>query len=106
MSDPGSIVYRCAPTVCWVKDTDQTILVEEQSGHSWSLRGLEAVVWDLVVLKYPAGRIVEFLAALLDKPLEVAREELRSILQRWEEIGLLKATGKGSGGQSGNQRRV
>lgn len=106
MSDPGPIVYHCAPTVCWVKDTGQTILVEEQNGQSWSLCGLEAVVWDLLVLEYPADRIVEFLAALLDEPHERAKEGLRSILQRWEEIGLLKATGKGSRGQSGSQRRV
>ncbi len=105
MSDPGPIVYHCAPTVCWVKDSEQTILVEERSGQSWSLCGPEAVVWDLLVLKYPADRIVEFLAALLDEPHERAQQELRSILQRWEEIGLL-ATGKGSHGQSGNQRRV
>lgn len=94
----GPIVYHCAPTVCWVKDSEQTILVEEQNGQACSLCGLEAVVWDLLVLEYPAERIVKFLAALLDEPSEMAREELRSVLQRWEELGFLRATGKGSSG--------
>ncbi|MGQ9598773.1 MAG: hypothetical protein ACUVWZ_05095 [Anaerolineae bacterium] len=103
MSGVSSIVYRCSPTVSWVKDSHRTILIEKENGRSWSLQGFEAAVWDLLVLRYPAVQIIEFLAVLLGEPVEKATEVLGSLLQEWRETGIVKAVEKTQGGESGDQ---
>lgn len=81
--------YRCAPTIAWVKDATQTILVEEDKGRSWSLQGLEAVIWDLLALGYSLEKITCFLSVLLGSSGEEAEEELFAILHKWEKAGVV-----------------
>jgi len=88
--------YRCSPSITWVKDSDQTILVEEEKGQSWSIHGVEAVIWDLLTLHYSLGRIVRFLSVLLNGSKDEAIESLLVAIQRWEEAGIICAM-KGNG---------
>jgi hypothetical protein len=85
------LVYCCAPAVAWVKDTDHTILVEEEKRQAWCLQGMEATVWDLLTLNYTAAGIAGFLAVLWGGSVEEARKALVSVLQDWESAGIVCA---------------
>lgn len=81
--------YRSAPGVIWLKDAGQTIVVDEAAGRSWALRGLDAAMWDLLVLGYSFRQAARLLALLADLPQGKARSALSAMLQRWESEGLL-----------------
>jgi hypothetical protein len=85
-------VYRCAPAIIWVKDARQTILVAEDTGSSWTLCGVEAAIWDLLALNYPAEQIARFLSALLAISPQQAAAALSSALQSWAQVGILIST--------------
>ncbi len=89
MTGQQLLAYRCAPTIAWVKDATQTILVEEEEGRSWSLQGLEAVIWDLLGLRYSQEKITRFLTVLLGCSGEEAEEELFAIMLKWEKSGVV-----------------
>jgi hypothetical protein len=89
--DDGRLVYTCAPAVAWVKDTGCTILVAEEKGQVWYLRGVEATVWDLLALKYTAAGIAGFLAVLWGGSVQEARKALVSVLRDWEKAGIVCA---------------
>lgn len=97
MSDGTVLAYRCAPDIVWVKDTGQTILVDGEGGCSWLLSGWKAAVWDLLSLGYLAEEIVRFLALLLDVPPETAQGMLVSILDEWEDHGMVGGAERGHG---------
>ncbi len=82
--------YRCVPTIVWVKDAEQTILIEEDAKRSWILRGEEVAIWDWLTLNHPAERIVRFLSVLSGTSVEEARKALVTILQRWEKAGVVQ----------------
>lgn len=86
----GASTYRCAPTVVWVKDAGQTILVEEAGRNSWILRGEEAAIWDWLTLNHPFERIVRFLSVISGTSADEARKALLAILQRWEKAGIVQ----------------
>jgi hypothetical protein len=86
--------YRCAPTIAWVKDAGQTLLVEEKGRRAWSLRGEEAVVWDLLNLGYSFDRTVAFLSDLLEIPGEEARMRLCGFIREWEVAGIVHTVGR------------
>ena len=94
--DNQGAVFRCAPSIVWVKDSGQTILVERESERWWIIRGVEAVVWDLLTLNYPFQGIVRFLAVMLEIPLDEAMGNLWAILREWGDAGILLPT-KGNG---------
>ena len=54
--------YCCAPSIIWVRDADQTLLVDQETKQSWSLRGVSAVIWDLLTVGYSHQRIVPLLS--------------------------------------------
>ncbi len=89
MSASTELVYHCAPDIVWVKDADQTILVQEGTGRSWLLSSWQATVWDLLSLGYLADEIVYFLALLLEVPPETARDRLLPIINEWQVNGVL-----------------
>ena len=86
----GASTYRCVPTIVWVKDAEQTILVEEEARRSWILRGEEAAIWDWLTLNQSAERIVRFLSVLSGTSVEEARKALATILQGWEKAGVVQ----------------
>jgi hypothetical protein len=87
--DHQGAAYRCAPAIVWVKDSGQTILVESENERCWIIRGVEAMVWDLLTLKYPFEGIVHFLSVMLETPVDEATGALWAILQGWEDAGIL-----------------
>lgn len=94
MTDTGFLAYCCSPAIAWVKDTGQTLLVQEEERRWWSLYGTEAVIWDLCVLAYPFHKIVHFLSILLGFTVPEAEEILGTILHEWAEKGILCIEGR------------
>ena len=87
----GASTYRCVRTIVWVKDAEQTILIEERTKRSWILRGEEAAIWDWLSLNYRSERIIHLLSVLSGASTEEARRALLDILQGWETAGILQA---------------
>jgi hypothetical protein len=86
------VAYRCAPAIAWVKDVRQTILVAAETGESWTLCGVEAAIWDLLTLNYPAEQITRLLSVLLALSPEQAAATLAGAIRTWAEAGILIAT--------------
>jgi len=85
--------YHSAPGIAWVKDAEQTIVVDRQSRAVWHLEGAEAVVWDLLVLGRPFGHIVRVVSLIAHVPEELARTSAVSMLEKWLDAGILKCEG-------------
>ena len=95
-------VYHCAPSIIWTRELDQTCLIDKKREMSWMIQGIEATIWDLLVLAYPYQRGVAFLAALLDVTVEKAKDILLATLARWQQQGIVEVSTTGHD-QSGNQ---
>jgi len=95
VSGPGERCYRCASGIVWAKDAEASILVEEQNGRSWRFGGVEAAIWDWLVEGYEAGRIARFLALAKDVPDAEAWLFLETVVEGWEEAGILVGEGNG-----------
>jgi hypothetical protein len=98
MSTASGIAHVCAPHISWVKDADQTILVESGGEKSWSLKGREAMVWDLLNLRYSLEGLVGLLAALLEESEEEARSYLVGLVREWGEDGIVQTVRRGQRG--------
>jgi hypothetical protein len=94
-------VYRCAPAIAWVKDAWQTILVDEETGKSWVLCGVEATIWDLLALNYPAEQIARLLSVLLALSPQQAAGTLSSAVRAWEQAGIVCAAPQAGEGSHG-----
>jgi hypothetical protein len=99
-----TLTYRPAPSIIWTRELDQTLLIDRERGTSWTMRGTEAVVWDLLVLAYPYPRIVALLSVLQGFSAEEARGALSALLVRWQGEGLLEISGNREDGKPGDQR--
>ena len=86
---PEDLVYRCVPTVAWVRELDHTRLLDLERRKSWRLDGLEASVWDLLVLGYAHRQVLAFLVAFLGITAEQSQARLLAMLGGWHEAGLL-----------------
>lgn len=82
-------IYQSAPSVVWVRDADQTLLVDRETGAARTLRGAEAVVWGLVVMGHRYCRLVSMLGAILSLSEQEARSVLLEALTEWQEDGFL-----------------
>ena len=98
MSRPTMMAYDCAPTITWVKDASQVIVIEGRGARSWSLQGIEAVIWDLLTLNYGFAGMVDLLAVLLEGSRERAATTLLGTMRRWEEEGIVTTNGRGQDG--------
>jgi hypothetical protein len=92
VSQAGLPSYRCSPTILWLKDADQTILIDTDEGASWSMSGAEAVIWDLFTLGHTAERVAAILHLLLGQTSEEAWRTLRAVVRVWEQEGILRPT--------------
>ncbi|MBN1936022.1 MAG: hypothetical protein JW934_15240 [Anaerolineae bacterium] len=88
LSDDKTIVYLCAPDIEWVRDKDQTILVDKR-GQSWSLEGIEAAAWDWLVLGYSYKDMVRFMRVAFENQ----TPDVAMILSHWHDVGILQAAG-------------
>jgi len=86
----SSVTYACPDSVRWVKDTDQVILLDEQTGRSHILQGMEAAIWGWLSLAYSYRRITPLVAALLAQPPAEAEQTLLATLERWQVVGWLE----------------
>jgi hypothetical protein len=93
--------YRCVSDIVWVKDAEQTILIEKAGKRSWIIRREEAAIWDWLTLNHPSERIVRFLSVLSGTSTEEAKKALAAILQEWEKAGIVQVT---EGKRRGYQR--
>jgi hypothetical protein len=91
MSGQNGLAYSPAPSITWVKDADQTILVDSLGGKSWALVGLEAAVWDLMALGYTAEGITDAMAISAGVEGEQGRAMLWAMVRRWQAAGILSA---------------
>jgi hypothetical protein len=99
-------IYHCAPSIIWVREPDQTRLIDSAKGISWTLQGVEAAIWDLLVLAYPCQRVVTFLSTLLNVPAEEAKSILLAVLARWRQEGIVEVSRETRDGEPGDQRRL
>ena len=98
LTTSGVSAYDCAPTITWVKDASQTIVVEGRGKRCWTLRGVDAVIWDLLTLNYDFARMVDFLARLSEGSREKAAVTLLTTFRHWEKEGIVTACGEGHDG--------
>jgi hypothetical protein len=78
----------------WTRDVERSLLIDRETGASWTLEGVEATVWDLLVLGYPYPKVTGILAALLGRPAEKAEEFLAQTLAEWHREGIVEVAGK------------
>ena len=90
--------YRCSPSIAWVKDAGQTLVVDRETRQSWTLRGMEAVVWDLLAVGYPHRKIIPMLSLIHSLSVEEAKDALAEVLRKWREAGLVQVSREGDGG--------
>lgn len=84
----------------WVRDAAQILVVDECRERVWSLRGVEAAIWDLLVLGYSLERMVDFLSVLQETPQQEAHAVLLQLLRKWEQEGILPSPrARGAGGE-------
>jgi hypothetical protein len=96
-------IYHCAPSIIWVKDADQTLVVDRGTGQSWALRGVEAVVWDLLSVGYSYHRIIPMLSVMLSLSAEEARRTLADVLRTWQDVSILRVSGEANDGEPDRQ---
>jgi hypothetical protein len=92
----------CAPTINWLRDTDQVFLLDTESGQYWSIRGIEMAMWDFMTLAYPYEKIVRFLSLFLETSPAEAEKVFITTLCNWQEVGIIQITGEQKRDQSGN----
>ncbi len=89
-SQNQDMVLVCPEYVQWVRDADQTLVVNSRRGTLYRLRGTGAAVWDWLTLGYSYARLVALLAALLGDAPEEGEATLVRLLTEWLENGLLE----------------
>jgi hypothetical protein len=86
------LVYRCAPEVAWVRDAGRILLVDLARGRTWSLGGVEAAIWDWLVLGYGCEEIARYLSLLLRTSKEEAGRALLGVLLCWQDGGIVQVS--------------
>ena len=100
------LIYRCAPSIVWAKDVDQTVVVDQETRYSCSLRGADAVAWDLVTMGYSYRRIVRLLSLILSLSPDEAEGVLVGALQQWRDAGIVQVSGEFDDGEPDHQYGV
>lgn len=97
------LIYRCSPSIVWVNDAEQTLVVDKETKQSWVLCGTEAVVWDLLAVGYSYQRIVPMLSLSLSLSVEEAEHTLTGVLRKWQDASIIQVAGGTDGGELGYQ---
>ncbi|MFQ5611375.1 MAG: hypothetical protein ACE5H9_04500 [Anaerolineae bacterium] len=84
--------YRSRPSLLQVVETDRIRLIDEERGLSWSLRGIEATIWDLLAAGYPLQKILHFVSLWPDMVAGDAEGAVLSALESWHKRGLVEKT--------------
>lgn len=104
--NPTPLIYLSPAGIRWVKDAEQVIVVDEQTERVHFLRGMEAVVWIWLSLAYAYPKLLNLMAALLALPVGEVEPKLLSLLQHWQQAGLLTIQEQATYGQPGNSGRL
>lgn len=97
------VVYCCSPTIVWVRDAGQILLVDRETEQSWSLYDAEEVIWDLLMVGYSYENIVQMLSLTLSLSVEQADRILSNVLRNWRDAGIVQVSGDVQNGEPGNQ---
>ncbi|MBU0703104.1 MAG: hypothetical protein KKC18_04485 [Chloroflexi bacterium] len=84
------VTYCCSPSIVWVKDAGQTLVVDRETRQTWTLRGMEAVVWDLLAVGYSYQRIVPLLSLIFSLSAGEAKSTLTGLLREWQDTGIVQ----------------
>lgn len=79
----------CVRDMNWVRDDEMTLLVNEQSGQTFVLKGLEAAIWDWLSMQFSYTKITGLLEVVSELSTVEAEFYLNTILNQWVENGLL-----------------
>jgi len=105
VSEPP-LVYCCSPAIVWARDAGHILLLDRETGQSWSLRDEEEVIWDLLAVGHSYEKIVQILSLTLSLSAEQADHTLFSVLQNWRDAGIVQVSGDVENGEPGDQHRV
>jgi len=92
------LTYRCSQSIVWVKDAEQTLLMDKETGQSWAIRGAEAVVWDLLAVGRSHQGIVPLLSLILSLSTDETESTLAGLLREWREAGIVRVRGESNDG--------
>ena len=97
------LTYACAPSIIWVRDAAQTLLVDQETKQSWFLRGVSAAIWDLLTVGYSHQRIVSLLSLLISLPIEEVERDLAKVMGEWLDEGIVQTSGDAKDGELDRQ---
>ena len=74
----------------WTADLDCVRIFNTLTRKMVTIKYPGAALWDLLLQKYPAGKIVDMMAALTKKEKLKAEEFVAATIQDWSEKGFIK----------------
>jgi hypothetical protein len=87
--DSALLILTCPPCLHWVKDSNQVLVVDERLNTATVLQGVEAAVWDWLMLGYNLADVTGLLAGLCHESQGLAETRLLGLLQGWLQSGWL-----------------
>ena len=83
--------YECnEPSVIFERFADETILINLDAGHYYSMDPIGAVVWELLNRALPLDRIVDFMSARYAHSGEDVGAAIRAYVLRMRDEGLIR----------------
>ncbi len=92
-SDPTletTITYHPVSALQSIVEADHIRLVDSQRGFSWSLKGVDAAMWDLLASGYPFQKIVYFVSIWLGLTEAETKQIVLARLDDWVNQGILE----------------
>ena len=89
ISVKGDGFLKESPGFYFVRDSLGVIVICPRENKYWIITGLEADVWDMIILKSPVQEIVIFISFCLNIPEQVALIKIKMIIQKWLDCGFI-----------------
>ena len=83
------VLYTCQEDIGWVVEVKHIILIQSETGSTWTLSYPDATIWDLLTRNYSFDRIVYLLATVTSIDLELAEQMVLGKLDEWLKVGIL-----------------
>ena len=84
-----TIRFSCCEDIQWAKDSDRIVVISLNQNTSSTFEGLEAMVWEYLILGYGHPQLTTHLSALLDISPDCANTTVIEILAMWARKGLI-----------------
>jgi hypothetical protein len=78
-------------SIYFVRDRAGILILDPERTSYWLLTGLEADIWDWIVLNQPFEEICHMAALCLEIPERTAKERVFDTLRKWVSAGFLRA---------------